>query len=224
MANQPKNSPSRLELIQNGIKKLYKVNKKLSITLIVLSVLSAISQFSDSFSNDPSGANTEAPWSSGEIIAVAIFGTLVFFAIIAVGVIIEGMISYAVYQATKDKQPSISEAFEAAQDKFWTILWLNIIIFFRVLGGLLLLIIPGVRAGLRYTIAPIVLFDENLSAKDTANRARDLAKNNLNSLLVMNIIAGVIFPITYLVYYGSLVTMYPHFKSKFTATSKSVAK
>src|SRR3990167_1305865 len=218
-----KSTPSRLELIQDGIKKLHKVNKKLSITIIVLSVLTFLSNFDSLLPAQPATGEPDAPFNSGEIIAVAIIGTIIVFAIIAIGVIIEGMISYAVYQAIKNKKPSISEAFEAAQDKFWTILWLNIIIFFRVLGGLLLLIVPGIRAGLRYTIAPIVLFDENLPAKETANRSRDIAKNNLNSLLIMNLVSTVLFPITYLVYYGSLVTMYPYFKSKLLTSSKPLA-
>lgn len=215
--SQTKSSPSRLELIQTGIKKLHKVNKKFSITLIVLSIFSALGQFSDSVSkpNDQTTSTAEnISMSSSEIIIVAIVATILVLAVIAVGIIIEGMIAYTSYKAISNKVPSISEAFEASQNKFWTILWLNIIIFFRVLGGLLLLIVPGIRAGLRYTIAPIVLFDENLSAKDTANRSREIAKNNLNSLLIMNIVSAILFPITYLVYYGSLVSMYPFFKSK----------
>ncbi len=213
---QKKSAPSRLELIQDGIKKLYKVNKKFSITLIVLSIFSAVGQFSDSFSksNDTTTGAEDIAMNSSEIIIVSVFATILVFAVIAAGIIIEGMIAYTTYKAIDNKVPSISEAFEVSQNKFWVILWLNIIIFFRVLGGLLLLIVPGVRAGLRYTIAPIVLFEENLSAKDTANKSREIAKNNLNSLLIMNLISAILFPITYLVYYGSLVTMYPFFKSK----------
>ncbi len=220
MANKSTTSPSKLELIQNGVKKLYKVNKKLSIILIVLSVLSLLGNMESFYPAEPSSGESAPPWSNGEIIAAVVIITIIIFAFIAVAIIIEGMISYAIYQATKDKKPSISEAFEQAQDKFWTILWLNTIIFFRILGGLLLLIVPGIRAGLRYTIAPIVLFDENLPAKETANRSRDIAKNNLNSLLVMNLVSSVLFPISYLVYYGSLVTMYPYFKGKLVSSSK----
>ncbi|MEK7626097.1 MAG: hypothetical protein AAB423_01930 [Patescibacteria group bacterium] len=213
---QTKSAPSRLELIQNGIKKLYKVNKKFSITLIVLSILSAFSQFSDTYSKpgDQTTGAQDVAMTSSETTIIAIVATILVLAVIAAGVIIEGMIAYATYKAIDNKVPSISEAFEASQNKFWVILWLNVIIFFRVLGGILLLIIPGIRAGLRYTIAPIVLFDENLSAKDTANKSREIAKGNLNSLLIMNLVSAVLFPITYLVYYGSLVTMYPFFKSK----------
>lgn len=213
---QTKSTPSRLELIQDGIKKLYRVNKKFSITLIVLSIVSAFSQFSDAYSK-PSDPNTSAgdiAMTGSEITIAVIFVTIVVLAVIAAGIIIEGMIAYTTYKAISSKVPSISEAFEASQNKFWAILWLNIIIFFRVLGGLLLLVVPGIRAGLRYTIAPIVLFDENLSAKDTANKSREIAKGNLNSLLIMNLVSAILFPITYLVYYGSLVTMYPFFKSK----------
>jgi uncharacterized membrane protein len=63
-----------------------------------------------------------------------------------------------------DKRVELGEAFRAAGSFFWNMLLLNILVALSVIGGLLLLIVPGLIILPRLVLAPYFLVDQKLGA------------------------------------------------------------
>ncbi len=212
----------RINLIIDGISKLYKVNPKFSWFLIIISMLGAISNStSRGGSGSSSGANP-APFqaSSGtEFLTFAILFSLIFVLIVIISVFVQGMISYITYSAIKGETPPITEAFNKTKEKFWVLLEMYIRIALKVLGGLILLIVPGIRAICRYTMAPLVVFDKDVTAKEAVDFSKKQTKNNLLVLFLLLVASTIIMPISAFIQYGGQVSIYPALKKKMKATA-----
>lgn len=112
------------------------------------------------------------PISVNLIIAVALFG--VVFAVIAL--IIQVMTTSLELEVGKGKTPDLTFLWNVAK-KFWLRqLGLYIVIGLTVLGGLILLIVPGFIMLRRYFLAPYVMLDKDLSISDSMRRSADLSK------------------------------------------------
>lgn len=220
MAEKSKNEESRLQIIVDGVSKLFNTNKNLGWFLIIISVLSALQNFS--YRNDYSSTHNDisATYNIGhaELAWLAVFFIIFLIpfvlAMIAVYVFIHGMISYAALKSIDGKTPGISEAFTATKGKFWTLLGVGIIVFFKVVGGLILFIVPGIRAASRYYVTPFVVFDQNLSAGETVKYAKELTKDRLMTPFLTMVGAAILSPVGYLIQYGGMVGMYPWLKKK----------
>ncbi len=214
--NQEKKNP--LSIIVDGVSKLFETNKNLGWFLVIISILTSIQNLAYRSDYNAAQNDLSATYNIGEaeIAWFAVF-FLIFFipfglAMAAIFVYIHGMISYAALQSVKGKSPSIKECFDATKAKFWTLLGVAIIIFFKVLGGLILFIIPGIRAASRYYITGFVVFDKNLSAGETVKYTKEITKGRLLTPFLTMLASGIISPIGYLIQYGGMVGMYPTLK------------
>lgn len=208
----------KLGIIIDGISKLYKVNPKFSWFLIIISILSAFSNVSGDEKNAPSTANPDLSVSGGEFLFVALVFAVIFTLAIVLGILIQGMISYATYQATLKKTPSIGECWQAAKEKFWVLLEVTIRSALKIIGGLLLLIIPGLRAICRYNMAYIAVFDQkDASAKEIMDFSKKQTKDNLLIVFLMLLGSAIVMPLSAFIQYGGQVGIYPHLKKKLKA-------
>lgn len=205
----------RVGVILDGIKKLYNVNPKLSWLLIIVSLLGSIDSYTSKNNqitfNDVSGSSTSLT-SLETFLLVMIFMIPLFILGFLAFVFIDGMVAYSAWKATKNEKPSISEAFQATKEKFWVLAHVAILVFFRVLGGLLLLVVPGIRAICRYYVSAFVVFDKNLSAQETIKYSKNLTKDNLLPSFIIIVASGILMPISYMIQYGGLVGIYPWLK------------
>lgn len=79
-------------------------------------------------------------------------------------------------KAAQGKKPGLSELWQVAQ-KFWLrIIGLGIVVALLIVGGLLLLIVPGLIVIRRYFLAPFAMLDEDLSITEAMRRSAELSK------------------------------------------------
>lgn len=205
----------KLQLIVNGIKKLFTVNKNLFWFLILISIISfsyGVSQKNNYRSlEDTTGAtNAEVhaniTVNSASILIIFMLFILLYLALV---ILFQGMIAYASFKASKNKSVSIKEAFDATKNKFWILVGVSIIIFLKIIGGLILFIIPGIRAICRYWIIYFVIFDKNLSARESVAYTKKITKHNLTVPFISIITQSILSPINNLIQYGAMVGYYP---------------
>lgn len=219
MAKQAsKPEQGRLEIIFNGIKKLYNENPKFSWFLIIISILGAISNVSADQNSTPSSSTSTTSASGGEFLSLGVIFALIFVLVVVVGVFVQGMISYATYSAINGKAPSIKEAYTATKEKFWVLLEVAIRSALKIIGGLILLIIPGIRAICRYQMAPVAVFDQkDSSAKEVMEFSKKQTKDNLLIVFIMLVGSAIIMPLSAFIQYGGQVGIYPNLKNKLKA-------
>ncbi len=219
MANKPTTLSGKIQIILDGIHKLYVTNKTFSWFLILMSLIGFSYNLSHKHDYKELGtAMTTAPTASASSYSPeASFGILLFlcvllFAVVIAIIYIQGMIAYISWRTTKNDSASIKEAFEATKKKFWVLVGASIIATLKTLGGLILFIIPGIRAICRYWIVYFVVFDKNLSATDTIEHTKKITKGSLTIPLLSLLSASILSPISYFIQYGAMVGYYPTVK------------
>jgi len=196
----------------NALGSLFNVNLAWPLVLIGLEVFSWIMQgFSmiiDAATKNGSTTTTPYepvftanpnPTDAGVIIAIAtlVVGFVVFFSIIAsiVGTYFMGMYSYVSLQSLENKKVSFSEAFSAVTKRFWRLFFAQLLATLKIIGGLFLFIIPGIRAYLRYSILPYVIMSEPEGKSgiiSTHNRTKELIRGRLMEPFGISTVASLI--------------------------------
>jgi hypothetical protein len=205
----------RISIIIGGISRLFEVNKNLGWFLIIVSILSSIQTFAYRSDYNQAQGDLSATYNIGsaELAWFAVFFSIFLIPFMLVGaavfVFIHGMVSYAALQSMKGKNTTIKECFDATKKRFWVLLGASIIAFFKIVGGLLLFIIPGIRAASRYFVISFVVFDKNLSASESVNYTKEITKGRLLALFLALVASTIISPLAYLIQYGSMVGLYP---------------
>jgi len=104
----------------------------------------------------------------------------------------KGFIASGANTAFEQREISAGEAFRESTDNFGAI-WVAIVIStFKIIGGYLLFIVPGVRAQLRYSYVSNIVIKEKLSGTDALNRAKELNKGHLIEMMGINFVGGII--------------------------------
>src|SRR3990167_7041862 len=116
--------------------------------------------------------------SANAIVAIASLG--VVFAIVSL--IIQVMTTALELETGQDKTPNLRHLWGVAK-KFWLRqLGLYIMIALMILGGLILLIVPGIIMIRRYFLAPYIMLNEDLSINETMRRSAALSKPYAGSI------------------------------------------
>lgn len=199
-----------------GFDKLFKYNQTMAIIILVVSLFNGFLQFiQPSFSSNrtssPSSVSAgpvdAAIWA---IIIPIVLAVLVFG--IVVSVYINGIVNYVAWKTSRLESTTLGESFSVVTKYFWTILVVEVSVFLRVLGGIILLIIPGIRAALRYEMVLFPVFDEELPAAQAINRMKAIAKGHLIEIFGVGVAAGIIPVVGPLLRMGGHVTLYPELK------------
>lgn len=197
------------KVIFRGFNKIFEINPTWSIIIIAAGFFGAGSNFFPSSGSSSGGNENIAPAVAAVII---IFALLFVFAAVIIGVLYRGAVAYVTVKTIEGQRVGFMEAVKAAWGKFWTILWIQIVVGLKVLGGLILFIVPGIRAALRYQMVLLPLFAENKGSKESIHDVKSLTKDHLIEVFGMVTAAGIIPIIGSLFSVGGQVVMYPQLK------------
>ena len=180
-------------VVFKGFENLFKYNQNLSIILLIYTlVLSSGSYFDANL--DSSVLNNN---SSQTVIVLIIVLSLIFLLVILpifmfLLFMFNGITPYTIVKTNDQQTGSFKEAWKITLSKFWTIVATDAIIFLKIFGGLLLFIVPGVRAMLRYSIVHIFIYDKNVKASEAVEMSKELTKGHLMEILGMSFASGII--------------------------------
>lgn len=105
-------------------------------------------------------------------------GMAIFIIIIIASLIVRTMLYGLQLEAAKGKTPDMSLLWELGK-KYWIrLIGLSIVIAVYILGGLILLIIPGVIMFRRYFLAPFVMIDKDTSISESMRISAELSNPN----------------------------------------------
>ena len=201
------------KVIFAGFGNMFKYNQHLSIILLIASLFMS----GGGSLSDASGASSDSfnPSHEQVIIILIVVGVLLLALvplIIFLSTMYYGIASYTALKTARHETTTFKEAWNTSLRKFWTILGINIIVGLKVLGGLLLFIIPGIRAMLRYNMVHMFVFDENTGVKDSVGKSKELAKDHLIEIFGMTFAAGIIPIVGGLMQIGGQSVMYPQLR------------
>jgi hypothetical protein len=199
-----------------GFDKLFKHNQTMAIVLLAVSVFSSFGQFFDYGVGDTPGSSTSSessPASAALVGAIVVMIIIFIAAAIFIGTMINGIMSYVAYATSKHQTVTFSQSIKAVWEKFWTILWIEVLVVLRVLGGTLLFIIPGIRAALRYDMALFPVFEGNANAEEAIAKSKAVTKDHLLEIFGMSVAAGIIPFVGQLFKVGGQAIMYPQLKA-----------
>ncbi len=202
----------------DGLNRLFKLSQTPAIIILVLSFASfAFNMFPFPSDFDSSSSTTTTAASdpiNGAVLGIAL--SLVFVGVIvmiALSVFYYGVVNYVAWKTSKNEATDIGEALRATAQKFWTILGIQIIVGLKVLGGLILFIVPGIRAMLRYQMVLFPVFDEDLGAWKAVNRIKFLTQKSLMEVFGIMTVSQLLFPVAILIQMGGESVLYPQLKA-----------
>jgi hypothetical protein len=203
----------------NGLDLLFKHNQPMALILLAVSVIGGAAQFINRWTPDKSGP-PESLTLSGEPInvglALAVLLPIVLLVLIVVVVLstyFNGIANFVAWKTSLGETTTFGESIREVTRRFWTLLAVQFLIFFKVFGGFLLLVIPGIRAALRYQMVYFAIFDENLKAKQAMKRIKTLTKNHLMEVFGIATVASIIPIIGLLLSMGGEAVFYPELKA-----------
>lgn len=141
---------------------------------------SSTSSSSNSIS-EPSNTTTIEPSTVIVIVMTVMSIVIVIFIIsIIISAAYKGFVASGAVSASEKRMITAGAAFTEMSNRYGVLLKAEIITTLKIIGGYLLLIIPGVRAQLRYQSTPfIIMKNKEMSANDAINKSKELYKNHL---------------------------------------------
>lgn len=125
------------------------------------------------------------------IMALASFGVLLLILLVAYP-LAEGAATYAISQRYLGRSVTIGQAYRRSCARWGTLLNAQVSVGLRVLGGTLLLIVPGILCALSYmTTIPAVML-EGGKARVSMKRSWELTQGGRGKVLGVMIVAGVL--------------------------------
>ncbi|MFA5358358.1 MAG: hypothetical protein WC310_00885 [Patescibacteria group bacterium] len=104
-----------------------------------------------------------------------------------------GTIAMITFINGNDPQMSIADAFNQNASFFWSYLWVGILLFLIVLGGLILVIIPGIIWGIMFSLFGYVMICEKIKGFDAANKSRQLIKGYWWSVFIRFLVIVLLY-------------------------------
>lgn len=207
----------------NGITRLFDLARGVAILLLSLSILSLL------FNRMPSDSNTAEPKSWGEFTAPVASWTanewilaggsvvIIGMALLMISSLFSAVSSYSAWKLSKGDTVNVGEAFHVAFDNIWEFIWLQIIIFIKIVLWSLLFVIPGIYFAFRYTLAGVAFFDEkknlrgNAAIKESLRLTKGAWLTTFSSNVLFNILTfGILSPV---IATGVNTTLYAQFNA-----------
>lgn len=166
-----------------GINSLKDKANGMFILALVLGVINLFGGFNGNPFDQPAedqragaGGSFSPNW---EILApIIVLIAVIFLASILVAFVLWGMYSYTAARLAKGEGATLGEAFNAVLANFWRLALVALVLFIRLLGWYLLLIIPGIIMQYRYGLSGLIAFAEpELKPSQVVSRSAELTKN-----------------------------------------------
>lgn len=205
--------------LRDGWRKLFQTNRFMALVLLVLSAVLTVLQYkSDSSTSGPTDSLASGQAAPGwDITLLAIIGFGVVIGVIVglvIGTYINGIITFLTWKTSRGESTSFKEAFKATTAKLGTLFLVTVVSGLKILGGLLLLIIPGIRAALRYQLVLIPVFDENLNTKQALARMKQIAQGRLMEIFGVTSIASIVPVLSLLLQIGGSAVLYTELRDQ----------
>lgn len=159
----------------NGLNLVFEKAKGIAILLIIVSILGLFLGLPSPAQQKDSGGdlplNSPEQWAAFSVIVLVLTLASVF-----IGAMLSGISAYTSAQLVHGRKVELSEAFHAVIDKFFSYIWLQIIIVVKVLLWSLLLIIPGIIMAVRYSLANVAFFDKDLRGNAAIKESIELTR------------------------------------------------
>jgi len=132
------------------------------------------------------------------IVALALGIVLIVFIIagpiaLLISAVTKGVIAAGMMSAADEKEISFGEAFSQMGSRLGTLFVAELISGLKILGGYLLLIVPGIRAQLRYESVPyIIMSDNEIGASDALKKSKELYDKHLMEVFGIKFVGGII--------------------------------
>lgn len=182
-----------------------------SFLQIIISIISSMSQFMIS---SVRGAGTSILFKISILSAFAVFILIVAAASIVLFLWAGAAITILTDEYRKKRKISANEALNRSKAYILNIIVGKIVVFFRVVIGLLLLIVPGILAILNNSIYQQAIVLENRAGSQGAARSRELIKRNYKGfahprwyvLAMIIIVSGIKFGISAMIGLPLMIT------------------
>jgi hypothetical protein len=115
-------------------------------------------------------------------------------------------LTMAAHKTSDGQAIGVWESYNLSLGLFWRYIWTGILYFLIVLGGMFLLIIPGIIWGIRYIFAPYLVIMEGIGGRKALSRSRNITEGRLGGVFVRELVVGLLFflvitiPLTLLIF------------------------
>lgn len=132
------------------------------------------------------------------------FGQLIPYALSAYLTV---ALTYAYLSSARSKKLDVEAALKVVPSLYWRMFFLELLIMLAVIGGLILLIVPGIIIGLRLSLAHYYLVDKNMSVMEAYKASWHATKGHLGKIWGM-IGVGLLMLLPTLTIIGVVATVY----------------
>jgi hypothetical protein len=98
---------------------------------------------------------------------------------------------YAVAEKYLGRSVTAAEALRRGLTKILPLIWTAILLYLAVMGGFILLIIPGILFALWFALSQHTVVLENLSGVAALSRSKALVRPNMGTMIVLGLLIGV---------------------------------
>lgn len=108
-----------------------------------------------------------------------------------INMLVQGALSYAVYQSLRGNTVTISESVSRCTPKLGSLIGVSILTFFGIALGFLLLLIPGIILMCKWAVSVQACVVENLGASESMKRSSELTKDYRLKIFFLSLIGLV---------------------------------
>jgi len=102
-------------------------------------------------------------------------------------------ITMAAHKTSDGQAINVWESYTLSWGLFWRYTWTGILYFLIVLGGLFLLIIPGIIWGIRYVFAPFLVIMDGISGREALSSSKAITKGRMGSMFAREFVFGFLY-------------------------------
>lgn len=172
-----------IPLIKKSVNIFFEKNN-LVYFLKIYSVLLPFSIFSMFQKGLSSSDYTSLSWTTGFYSIVGLISILVYFLVGLAGI-------YAVINVVNKSNLSVRATYKVAWKNIWKFSLLAILLFFIVMGGLILLIIPGIIFAIWYSFSRFVFVEKKVGIKESLSISKTLVVGKFWPILGRFIVFGL---------------------------------
>ncbi len=182
----------------NGITKLFNLATGVATVMIVLSVLSFFGGGVDSPEGSQREAenffNTVSGWSAEQWTLAVGAGLIIGLAVLMISALFGGVSAYTSAELAKGNRVALGKAFRTAFDHLWPFVWLQIVMFVKLVLWTLLFIVPGIYFAFRYSLAGVAFYDskKNLRGNAAIQESLKLTRNGWLTTFSSNLLFNLL--------------------------------
>lgn len=133
-------------------------------------------------------------WEKGTVVE-AMINLIGSIPLLILSVLLAGALTGATYYLLNAEDVTLGKVYKLSANRFWAMVGTGILFTLGVLGGFILLIIPGIFLAVRWSLNQMAVVLENVSGTVALGRSRDLVKGfwwrTFGFIILIGIISGL---------------------------------